>query len=66
MCSIMILIWFLETCLLKLTEDIKQSNSKKIVTALTSFDFTKVFDRVNPNNLFNKLKKYGSDNHAIN
>lgn len=55
-----------ETCLLRLTEDIKQNKAKKLITALILFDFTKAFDRVNYNILFNKLKKYGFDDNAIN
>ena len=37
-----------------------------MITALILFDFTKAFDRVNYNILFNKLKKYGFDTTAIN
>lgn len=54
-----------ETCLVKLTEDIKQSNAKKMITALIMFDFTKTFDRVNYDILFNKLQRDGFDDQAI-
>lgn len=54
-----------ETCLIKLIDDIKEAKSKKLITALILFDFTKAFDRINYNILLCKLKKYGFDDQAI-
>ena len=55
-----------ETCLIKLIDDIKEAKSKKLITALILFDFTKAFDRINYNILLCKLKKYGFDDSSIN
>ena len=54
-----------ETCLVRLTEDIKQANANKLITALILFDYTKAFDRVNYDMLLIKLKKYGFDEYSI-
>ena len=53
-----------ETCLVKLVEEIKQAQAKKMITALILFDYTKAFDRVNYDTLLNKLKRYGFDDHS--
>ena len=54
-----------ESCLVKLADDIRDAKSKKLITALILFDFTKAFDRINFKILLGKLKKYGFDGHSL-
>ena len=47
-----------ETTLLKLTEDIRFGKSKRLVTILLQFDFSKAFDSIAPSKLI-EIKIYG-------
>ena len=45
-----------ETELIKLTDDIRMSIDKRLVTSLLFFDFSKTFDTISPSRLLVKLK----------
>ena len=48
-----------ETALIKLTDDIRLSVSKKQITILLQFDFNRAFDTISPTKLLIKLKQMG-------
>ena len=48
-----------ETALSKLTNDIRMGMSKKLITVLLQFDFSKAFDTISPAKLLVKLKQMG-------
>ena len=54
-----------ETALLKLTDDIKMGISKRLVTVLLQFDFSKAFDTVSPSKLLKKLKELGFSKSSL-
>ena len=51
--------------MLKLTEDIKMEMSKRLITALLQFDFSKAFDKVLPTILFRKMKEMRFSRSAL-
>ena len=48
-----------ETALLRLTDGIRLGMSKKLITILLQFDFSKAFDSISPSKLMLKLKNIG-------
>ena len=54
-----------ETALLKLTEDIRFGKSKRLMTFLLQFDFSKAFDSIAPSKLITKLKSMGFSKSAL-
>ena len=54
-----------ETALLKLTDDIRLGISKRFITILLQFDFSKAFDTVSPTKLLKRLKELGFSKSAL-
>ena len=54
-----------KTALLKLTEDIRSGKSKRLVTVLLQFDFSKAFDSISPSKLIFKLNSLGFSKSAL-